>query len=141
MTSSVSSKASFLYDGHTVEGHCHLPDRRAAGCILKKTSPDVALVLAVCVCVAVLAVIDKGLEEVWQFLTEVLERGGMTQELFAPLVKIVGIALITRTAGELCRDAGQGALSGIVETVGGFAAILVSIPLFRAAWELLEGLL
>ena len=56
-------------------------------------------------------------------------------------IKIVGIALITRTAGELCRDAGQGALSGIVETVGGFAAILVSIPLFRAAWELLEGLL
>ena len=108
---------------------------------LKKTSPDAALVLAACVCVAVLAVIVKGLEEIWQFLTEVLERGGVTQELFSPLIKIVGIALITRTAGELCRDAGQGALSGIVETVGGFAAILVSIPLFRAAWELLEGLL
>lgn len=108
---------------------------------LKKTSPDVALVLVACVCVAVLAVIVRGLEEVWNFLTEVLERGGMTQELFSPLIKIVGIALITRTAGELCRDAGQGALSGIVETVGGLAAILVSIPLFRAAWELLEGLL
>ena len=108
---------------------------------LKKTSPDVALILAACVCVAVLVVIVKGLEEVWSFLTEVLEHGGMTQELFSPLVKILGIALITRTAGELCRDAGQGALSGIVEAMGGFAAILVSIPLFRAAWELLEGLL
>ena len=108
---------------------------------LKKTSPDVALILAACVCVVVLVVIVKGLEEVWSFLTEVLEHGGMTQELFSPLVKILGIALITRTAGELCRDAGQGALSGIVEAMGGFAAILVSIPLFRAAWELLEGLL
>ena len=37
---------------------------------LKKTSPDVALVLAACVCVAVLAVVVRGLEEVWQFLTE-----------------------------------------------------------------------
>lgn len=108
---------------------------------LKKTSPDVSFILAACVCVAVLTVMVKGLEEAWSFLTEVLERGGLTQELFAPLIKIVGIALITRTAGELCRDAGQGALSSVVETMGGFAAILVSIPLFRAAWELLEGLL
>ena len=107
----------------------------------KKTNPDVALMLAACVCVAVLAIVVKGLCEVWSFLTEVLERGGLTQDLFSPLVKIVGISLITRTAGELCRDAGQGALSGVVETVGGFAAVLVSIPLFRAAWELLEGLL
>ena len=108
---------------------------------LKKTSPDVALVLALCVCVTVLAVVIRGVGEVWSFLTEVLERGGLTMDLFTPLLKIVGIALITRTAGELCRDAGQSALSGMVETAGGFAAILVSLPLFRAAWTLLEGLL
>ena len=108
---------------------------------LKKTSPDVALVLAGCVCVAVLAVIVRGVGEIWSFLTEVLERGGLTMDLFSPLLKIVGIALLTRTAGELCRDAGQSALSGMVETAGGFVAILVSLPLFRAAWTLLEGLL
>lgn len=108
---------------------------------LKKTSPDMALVLAGCVCVAVLAVVVKGLGEVWDFLTAVLERGGLTRDLFTPLIKIVGIALVSRTAGELCRDAGQSALSGIVETAGAFAAILVSMPLFQAAWELLEGLL
>lgn len=108
---------------------------------LKKTSPDMALVLACCICGAVLAVLIKGLSEVWSFVSTILERGGLTQDLFAPLIKIVGIALVSRTAGELCRDAGQSALSGIVETAGAFAAILVSIPLFRAAWELLEGLL
>lgn len=107
---------------------------------LKKTSPDTALILAACVAAAVLAAILKALDEVWGFLTEVLERGGLSRELFSPLLKIVGIALISRTVGELCRDAGQSALSGIVETAGAFAAILVSLPLFRAAWALLEGL-
>lgn len=108
---------------------------------LKKTSPDIALILAGCVCVVVLVLIIKGVGEVWAFLTEILERGGLTTELFSPLLKIVGIALITRTAGELCRDAGQSALSGMVETAGAFAAILLSLPLLRAAWVLLEGLL
>ena len=108
---------------------------------LKKTSPDIALVLVGCVCAVVLTVIVRGIEQVWQFLTEILERGGLSMELFAPLLKTVGIALISRTAGELCRDAGQSALAGMVDTAGAFAAILVSLPLFRAAWTLLEGLL
>lgn len=111
------------------------------GTFLKKTSPDMALVLAGCACVTVLGVAVKGLHEIWAFLTEVLARGGLSMELFSPLIKIVGIALLSRAAGELCRDAGQSALSGAVETVGAIAAILVSLPLFRAAWALLEGIL
>ena len=58
-----------------------------------------------------------------------------------PLLKTVGIALISRTGGALCRDAGEGAMAGLVEMAGAFAAILVSLPLFRAAWQMLEGLL
>ena len=108
---------------------------------LKKTSPDISLLLAGCVCLAVLSTVIRGFGEIWKFLVEIMERGGLGVDLFSPLIKLIGIALLSRTVGELCRDAGQSALSGIVETAGVFASILVSLPLFRAAWELLEGLL
>lgn len=108
---------------------------------LKKTSPDISLLLAGCVCLAVLSTVIRGFGEIWEFLVEIMERGGLGVDLFSPLIKLIGIALLSRTVGELCRDAGQSALSGIVETAGVFASILVSLPLFRAAWELLEGLL
>ena len=109
--------------------------------LLKKTSPDTALLLALAVCVAVLSALGRGLEEVTSFLQELLEWGGLSTELFAPLLKTVGIALISRTGGALCRDAGEGAMAGLVEMAGAFAAILVALPLFRAAWQMLEGLL
>lgn len=109
--------------------------------LLKKTSPDMALLLALAVCLGVLAALTKGLEEVVTFLRELLEWGGLSAELFVPLLKTVGIALISRTGGALCRDAGEGAMAGLVEMVGAFAAILVALPLFRAAWQMLEGLL
>ena len=32
-------------------------------------------------------------------------------------------------------------MAGLVEIAGAFAALLVSLPLFRAAWQMLEGLL
>ena len=106
--------------------------------LLKKTSPDMALLLALAVCLGVLAALTKGLEEVVTFLRELLEWGGLSAELFVPLLKTVGIALISRAGGALCRDAGEGSM---VEMAGAFAAILVSLPLFRAAWQMLEGLL
>ena len=109
--------------------------------LLKKTSPDTALLLALAVCVAVLAALARGLEEVTDFLRELLDWGGLSAELFTPLLKTVAIALVSRTGGALCRDAGEGAMAGLVEIAGTFAALLVSLPLFRAAWQMLEGLL
>ena len=52
-----------------------------------------------------------------------------------------GIALLSRTGSDLCRDAGEGAIASVLETAGAVAAIAVSLPLFRAAWELLRSLL
>ena len=121
--------------------------RIAAVCLLsltaliKKTSPDTALLLALAVCVAVLAALARGLEQVTDFLRELLDWGGLSAELFTPLLKTVAIALVSRTGGALCRDAGEGAMAAVVEMSGAFAVVLVSLPLFRAAWQMLEGLL
>ena len=109
--------------------------------LLKKTSPDTALLLVLAVCVAVLAALCRGLEDVLSLLRQLLEWGGLSAELFVPLLKTVAIALVSRTGGALCRDAGEGAMAGLVEMAGAFAAILVALPLFRAAWRMLEGLL
>ena len=65
----------------------------------------------------------------------------LLEQLFQPLLKTVCIALICRTGSDLCRDAGEGALASVLETAGAVAAIVVSLPLFRAVWDLLESLL
>ena len=36
--------------------------------------------------------------------------------------------------------AGQGAMAAVLDTAGAFGAVLVSLPLVRAAWELLRTL-
>ena len=56
------------------------------------------------------------------------------------MVKTLGIALVSRLGTEICRDAGQGAMAAVLETAGAFGAVLVSLPLVRAAWELLRSL-
>ena len=109
--------------------------------LLKRTNPDMALLLALAVCGAVLLLLAEPLQEIRDFVTQLSDWGGLPVELFTPLVKTVGIALVSRTGSDLCRDAGEGAMASLVETAGAVTAILVSLPLFQAAWDVLRSLL
>ena len=110
--------------------------------LLRRTGGEMALLLALAVCGAAVMLLAQPLEELKGFWEEAASSWGqLPVQLFVPLVKTVGIALLCRTGSDLCRDAGEGAMAGLVEMAGAFAAILVSLPLFRAAWQMLEGLL
>ena len=109
--------------------------------LLKKGSPELALLLALAACAAVLLALVRGVETVTAFVREVMQWGGVESALFAPLFKTVAIALISRTGADLCRDAGEGAMASLVETAGAFGAVVVSLPLFGAVWELLSDMM
>lgn len=111
------------------------------GSLLRQKRPELALLLALAVCDAVVLAAGRGLMQVLDFMQELLQLGGLPGELFTPLLKTLGIALVCRIGSALCRDAGEAALAQLLETAGAFGAVLVSLPLFRAVWELLRSLL
>ena len=96
---------------------------------------------AVAAAVVVLLAVGQALEEVIGFLAELGERSGISPELLVPLYKAVGIALVVRVGGSLCRDAGESALASVVETAGAVCALVVSLPLLRAVVSLLLELM
>ena len=104
--------------------------------VVKRGSPEAALLLTLAAVTAVLLFLGGPLEELTAFLRELGERGGVTAELFEPLYKTVGIALVVKVGGSLCRDAGESALASVVETAGAVCALLVSLPLLRAVLSL-----
>ena len=109
--------------------------------LLHRSGGEMALLLSLAVCGVVAMVLMEPLEELRDFWEDAAAWGEPPAELFTPLIKTVGIALLSRTGSDLCRDAGEGAIASVLETAGAVAAIAVSLPLFRAAWELLRSLL
>ena len=59
--------------------------------LLKRTNPDMALLLALAVCGAALLLLAEPLEEIRDFLTQLADGGQLPAELFAPLGKTVGV--------------------------------------------------
>ena len=109
--------------------------------VVRRGSPEQALLLVLgCVVLVLLSLIGT-IEELLAFLTELGERSGVARELFVPLYKTVGIALIVKLGGEVCRDAGEAALGAAIETAGAICALLIALPLLRAVLSMLLELM
>lgn len=109
--------------------------------VLKKSTPHMALLLVLAVAVVAFCWLRDILEEVTSFLRQMALYSGLVPEIFVPLVKTVGIALLSRMGASLCRDAEEETLAVLVEMAAAFGAIWVALPLFKAVWEMLQRML
>lgn len=105
--------------------------------VIKKQTPDMALVVALCSVVLILCAAVAALEPVRELMDFLGDQAGLSVAVLTPVVKTVGIALLTRICAELCRDANESGIAAAVEVAGGACALLVCLPLFRAVLELI----
>jgi stage III sporulation protein AD len=108
---------------------------------VKKGSPELALLLTLSAAVGAFLLLSGLLSELLDFLEELSDAAGVDQALFVPLYKTMGIALVVKIGGGLCRDAGGAALAAVVETAGTVCALLVAMPLFRTVLSTLLELM
>lgn len=108
---------------------------------IKKQTPDVALVMTLCAATLILTVAMTAFRPVRELMDTLAERAGLSVAVLSPVIKTVGVSILTRVTAELCRDAGEGGLASAVEVAGGACALLVCLPLFEAVLELILELI
>ena len=74
-------------------------------------------------------------------LEELADLAALSPQVLRPMLQTVGLAVVTRLAGSLCRDAGESGLAAFVELAGAAAAVLVALPLLRMVLQLVGELL
>ncbi len=109
--------------------------------LLKKTSPELSLLLTVAVCAVCLATLTAIASELMERAETFLQELGLQAELFVPLLKTLAIAIVSKTCADICRDGGQSSAAGLIELAGTLSALLCALPLLRILWDTLRGLL
>lgn len=109
--------------------------------VVKQHAREVGAVLALAAGALLLGAALGAIEEVRALADELGELIGLSPAVLAPVLKTVGIAILTRIAAELCRDAGEGGIAAAAETAGAAAAVLAAMPLLRAVLSTITGLL
>ena len=81
------------------------------------------------------------LENAGTLLTRAVQQAGIQGDYLKSVLKITGIAYLVQFASNICRDAGESALSAKVELAGRAMIVTLSVPVLLEILEMLKGLL
>ena len=113
----------------------------ALALLLKKSMPELAFLLSCATAAVILLLALDGYLGISGFLSELVSASGLTGAEVSPVIKTVGIGLITKLSSDACRDAGQSTAGAVVETAGTVAGITVALPLMRTVFGMISSLI
>ena len=107
---------------------------------IRKNTPELSLVLGLTAAMLAILFAVQAIIPVLDFLTELKEKTMLAPEIYIPVLKCLGIGIITQIGAGICRDAGQSAAATGVELCGTAAAMLCTIPLILSILEIVGKL-
>ena len=123
--------------------------RRAAACavvgsllalLLKKYTPELSVLSAAATGGLILWSSITVCSRIVEALRKIAERSGVEAVYLSPVLKCVGIGVVTHMASQLCRDAQQGSVGAAVEFCGVLCALYVTLPLIESLLSVVEKL-
>ena len=112
-----------------------------AAAVVRKGAAEIGLVLAMAAGAILLSASLDALSSVRDLVDMLGDTAGLSPAVVAPVVKTTGIAILTRLAAELCRDAKESGIAAFVETAGAAVALCADLPLLETVLTMVTGLL
>lgn len=109
--------------------------------VVKKQVPELGLVLGILAGAVILAFSMTALKGAKELMDTLADAAGLSPAVIAPVIKTVGIAIVTKLAAEICRDAKEGGIAAFVETAGATGALFVCLPLLETVLSMVTELL
>jgi stage III sporulation protein AD len=99
---------------------------------LKGWRPELAAAVGIAAGTALMLSMAGALEGIFAEFDAVISKCGIAPEYFRLVIKLTGIAYITKFAGEICRDCGENAIAAKVELAGKVAVLSLTVPVISA---------
>ena len=109
--------------------------------VVRQKTPELAALLILVACALLLWNTLPMLETIRDVLKELAALAELSPTVIRPMVQTVGLAVVTKLASSLCRDAGEGGVASFLEVAGSAAAVLVALPLLKMVLQLVQELL
>ena len=109
--------------------------------VLRRGAPVYAYLTSILLSIALVMACARLLSPVLSFFSSLQSLTGLESALLAPVYKVIAIGALTQIAGGFCVDAGEQALSRIVELCGMALALYTALPLAETALEMLRTLI
>lgn len=109
--------------------------------LLRSQRPEWGFALTLITAVLTLSVIFLRLTPLLDTAEALFEKLPLSEEYGGILLKGLGVCLLSQTAADICRDAGEGALANKAELTGKITLLALSVPLFERVATLAVSLI
>lgn len=109
--------------------------------LLKRSAPELGLAVSVAVSLMAAALAMELVSGLSEVLSLVKEQTGLSPAVVGPVMKCVGVGIVTRISADVCQDAGQSAAASAVELCGAACALVTALPLIRALLKMISEML
>ena len=109
--------------------------------ILRKQSPEMSLFVGVVTGIIIFLFLCGKLSMILSLLEQTAERAGVSDDSFAIVLKVTGIAYLAQFGMQLCADAGESAIAQKIELAGKILIMAISAPVLVSLLEVIMGLL
>lgn len=109
--------------------------------LLRSYKPEYALLISLLVSVGVIAIFIPYVKDILRFLESAARLVSGAKGWVEPVIKSLGVAILTELAGDICRDCGESSMASKVEMLGKVTIIVLALPLATELLNLVSGLL
>lgn len=106
---------------------------------LRKYNPEISILLSMCSIIIIFAFSSSVVGRFTEIIDNVKTLVSPSDMLISPVLKCLGISLVTKITAELCRDSSQAATASAIEFAGAACAMAVSMPMIIGALKMISG--
>lgn len=108
--------------------------------VLKKYNSIYSVLISVAGCIFVFLMIAEDFFSIVSKVTSLASDFSYTYSYIKLMIKTLGICIITQIVSDMCIDAGEKAMSTIVETGAKVTVIAMMMPLFETLVNIISGI-
>lgn len=109
--------------------------------VLKEYKPLFAVCVGMLTAMVIFASLLRYISYVFDAVHMIAARLSVNDSYITVLIRIIGIAYLSRFGSEICRDAGQNVIAQKIELAGKIMIVVTSMPILTAVLNLLVGIL
>ena len=108
--------------------------------VLKKNCGEISLLLGLASGVVIGIFFLRLIQPILGFVDELRDLVGLEEAYLEPVLKCLGIGMLSQVCVNVCADAGQNGIGKMIEMSSCVICLYVSLPLFRGVVSLLQEL-
>jgi len=109
--------------------------------VLRRSAPEFAVPLVLACGAWVVFMLAQAVGQTAQVLVRLAGAAKLESQVVEPVIKVVGLSVVTRIGAEVCRSAGEGGIAAFVEIAGTLLSLTAAVPLVNSVLELITELL